>query len=438
VRSTLVRRALQSAVVGGVLVSSMLSTVLPAHAQEPAGTLAVAATGSDTTENVMNEYLTGKTTSNDGANTYTVHTYNIPAFPSAAGYPVQNDGRCNAVSGAPGYTGDPITWVPTGTAGAPPLAASGSGAGRTLLKNQRSVGASATKVACVDIARSSSKGDNSPTGSEAGFEYYGFALDAVTWATPSLKAPAVLTRQQVKDIYLCNVTDWSAVGGVPGPIQRYLPQSGSGTLNVFLSEFLDSPATFPTNGSCPAVKQLDKNGNPFEENQGNTIDDADIDKAILPYSGGVWAFQKNNSVNPSIDKRNNIRLGGLQTVTGPTVQNVARWNGTNGSYELDYVNGANPSGVVSDQNTTLVNTSFSKVNGFSGVRFLFNVVDTLNLQSYGPAVGLVGFDNAASPTFKSPLCNNAARTTILSYGFAPLTTTGGGSSNAAGSTCRKF
>lgn len=428
-RSSLVRRALQTVVVGGVVAGALLSTALPAHADLPSGTFAVTAGGSDTTENIMNEYLTGKTTSNDGTTTHTVQTYNIPAIPTA-NYPVDNDGRCDAVAGAPGYTGGTINWNFNG-AQSPPKAPSGSGAGRTVLLAQRNVNGNVR--ACMDIARSSSKG------SEAGLEYFAFAMDAVSWSTPSLKAPARLTRAQVKDIYTCNVTDWSQVGGVPGAIQRYLPQSTSGTYSVFNTEWLDgTAASLPTTPSCPAVKIIDKNGNPFEENQGNTLLDADIDKAILPYSSGVWVFQKNNSVNPSLDKRNNVRLGGLETVTGPVVANTARWNASNGVYELDYVNASNPNGVVSDQNTTLINGAFSKVNGFTGVRFLFNVVDTQNLQSYGPAVGLVGFDNAAAPTFRSPMCNNLARTTILSYGFAPLTSTGGGTFNQAASTCRKF
>ena len=83
-RSTLVRRALQTAVVGGVVASTKLAGILPAHAAVlPAGTHAVTATGSDTTQNFMQNYLQGRTTSNDGtgASPYTVQTYNIPASP---------------------------------------------------------------------------------------------------------------------------------------------------------------------------------------------------------------------------------------------------------------------------------------------------------------------------------------------------------------------
>jgi ABC-type phosphate transport system substrate-binding protein len=461
VRSTLVRRALQTAVVGGVLVGSMLSTVLPAHASVlPGGTVAVAAGGSDTTENFMKDYLTAKTTSTDGTNSYTVQTYNIPAFPTAP-YTVDEDAKCpSGIAGAPTYTGT-INWVQGTQDATPPHAPSGSGAGRNTLLAERSVGTGAQAVGCVDIARSSSKGG------EAGLEYYGFAVDAVSWATTSLKAPTLLTRDQVKRIYNCSITDWAQVGGVPGPIQRYLPQSSSGTFQVFMTEFLD----LPTSGAglvagqggagCPDAKQLDKNGNPFEENQGNTIANDDIDKAIMPYSGGVWAFQKNNFTNPTLDKRNGARIGGLVTNLhnandDPTVaankfdtakpvitQNAERWNGTNAKYELDYVNTANPAGVVSDTNTVLANAAgFSKLSGFAGVRFLFNVVDSQNLQSYGPAVGLVGFDNTTTgtPSFKSPLCNGTSRTLILTYGFAPLplTTSSFNQSTTAPSSCRKF
>lgn len=434
--STFVRRAMQSALLGGILAGSLLSTTLPAHADEPAGTVAVAAAGSDTTEKFMNDYLSGKTSSNDGTTTYTVHTYNIPAFPTAAGFPVQNDGKCNAVGSNTQFPGGTMAWKQTP---ATPTAPSGSGAGRTRLNLERTVEAG-NPHACIDIGRSSSKGGAGAA--EGTFEYYGFALDAVTWATPSLKAPANLTRQQVQDIYRCNIKDWGDLpGGIPGPIQRYLPQSGSGTRNTFESEFLDVSAgnPLPNDGSngCPVIKVLDKNGNPFEENQGTTIANADIDKAILPYSGGVWAYQKNNAINPSLDRRNNVRLGGTTTVTGAITRNAARWNGTNGVYELDFINASNPNGVVDDGNTSIANASFSKVNGFPGVRFLYNVVDAGNANSYGPAVGLVGFDNQAVPTFRSPVCNNAARTLILSYGFAPLTTETG-ASNLGATTCRKF
>ena len=70
------------------------------------------------------------------------------------------------------------------------------------------------------------------------FEYYAFALDAVSWASPSLQAPATLTLVQLQGIYNCTFTDWAQVGGGSGPIQRYFTQVGSGTGSFFQSDLL--------------------------------------------------------------------------------------------------------------------------------------------------------------------------------------------------------
>ena len=182
--------------------------------------------------------------------------------------------------------------------------------------------------------------------------------------------------------------------------------------------------------TCP-VKMTDKFGNPFEENQGTTIADADIDKAILPLLGrpvGVPEEQLHQPDPRQAEQHPHRCDPDGSDLRHPLVATPLRWN-TNGNYELDYVNGTNPNGVVDDTNTTLVNGASAKATGFAGVRFLFNVVDSTNALSKGPAVGLVGFDNTPAPTFKSPLCNNVARTSILTFGFAPLTTTGGGAAN---------
>jgi hypothetical protein len=57
--------------------------------------------------------------------------------------------------------------------------------------------------------------------------------------------------------------------------------------------------------------------------------------------------------------------------------------------------------------------------------------------SYLVARGLVGFNNVDSG-LKSTLCSGGFKTTIASYGFAPLTDTANQTSNIAGSTCRRY
>ena len=49
------------------------------------------------------------------------------------------------------------------------------------------------------------------------------------WSSASTLAPANLTRAQLQGIYNCTFTNWNQVGGSNGQIERYWPQSGSGT-----------------------------------------------------------------------------------------------------------------------------------------------------------------------------------------------------------------
>jgi phosphate transport system substrate-binding protein len=278
--------------------------------------------------------------------------------------------------------------------------------------------APAGQKGCIDIARSSAP----PRGlasDPASFEYYAFALDAVSWASPSLSAPATLTKAQLKDIYACNITDWSQLpGGGSGPIQRYFAQTGSGTGSFFQSDLLDGQDPFTVSSpSCPAPKRL-------QQSQGVGIANADYQKAILPYSVGAWAFQANNKVNPTLDVRNGVRLGGI-TTTAPG--NPAEWNTSDGVWQL------NASGVVNENNVKLNNPTPT----YPGIRYMFNTIDTVS-PNYAEAAAIVAFTNVPAGT-KSPLCSGANLSAILSFGLAPLGSAGNpGGSNLAGARCRKF
>ena len=420
---------------------AVLALAPAAHAVLPANTVAFTAGGSDTTENFMTQYLQnfdGSTTLLPGK---TVRTYNIPAFPSAP-YTVDGD-VTNCVQN--------VNWAQTGGTGVGTglqNAPSGSGAGRTYLANEET--AAVGQKGCIDNARSSGFGTLAG-GDKNTFEYYAYALDAVSWATPSLLAPAIMTRQQVQDIYACNITDWGTVGGTPGPIQRYLPQSASGTRSFFLQQYgITAGMLATTNGSCPAVKDnsiLDNNGGPnikFEENQGRTIEAGDIAKAILPYSGGLWSYQSQNASNPDIDVRNGVRIGGVNAPGGGLAAvkgNIVKWNTVDRNYALD------GSTVVIENHVTLANPALT-TGDYPGIRYVFNVLDNAgNLEGYQAGQKLVGFTNVGAGA-KSPLCSNSASGSadqqfayflISSVGFTPLGTTGGaaGSNNAA-ATCRKY
>jgi ABC-type phosphate transport system substrate-binding protein len=422
--------------------AAMLAFAPAAHAAPyTSPDIAVTAGGSDTIENFMGQYLSnfdGSTTVLPGS---TVHTYNIPAFPVGT-YTTRGDVNC----------AQDINWTQTpGTFGtSAQQAPSGSGAGKSYLATEDT--SASTQAGCIDIGRSSSSPGTVAAGEKSTFEYYAFALDAVTWASASLNAPAILTRQQVQDIYACNITDWGTVGGTPGPIQRYLPQSGSGTRAFFVGQYgITAGMLSTTNANCPAVKDnsiLNNNGGPnikFEENQGATIEAGDIAKAILPYSAGLWSYQSANAGNPTVDVRNGVRLGGISTSGGAnpaTKGNPVKWVASDRTYALD------TSGVVNENNVTLANPALT-TNDVPGIRYVFNILDNKsNLVGYQAAFNLVGFANTAVPgAAKSPLCSNQgasddqqfALALINSVGFAPLPTTGNpGGSNAAGATCRKF
>jgi ABC-type phosphate transport system substrate-binding protein len=193
---------------------------------------------------------------------------------------------------------------------------------------------------CIDIARSLGPPraigtmDNQDLPS---FEYYAYALDAVSWASASSHAPANLTRFQLQDIYNCSVTDWSAVGGTPGPIQRYWPLVSS-TRNFFQFDVLGFEPTFFSNASCPSVIIT-------EEASGVEIAaNGDQATAIEPYLASSWVAEANGTT--------------LDTRSGQTIRSVdgAAYVSSNGStFAL------NTAGPVKESNVRLNNPTPTNV-----------------------------------------------------------------------------
>ena len=161
------------------------------------------------------------------------------------------------------------------------------------------------------------------------FEYYAFAhRRACRGPARASTLPPSLTPAQILGIYNCTFTNWAQVGGGSGQIQRYEPQPGSGTRSFFESAFLGGldPTTIST-PSCPAVITTQANGLPLEENTGSEIDAVHYQQAIIPHSAGQWVFQSNNRINPTVDFRNGIRLGGI-VATRKAANNTTLNDGT--------------------------------------------------------------------------------------------------------------
>ena len=150
-----------------------------------------------------------------------------------------------------------------------------------------------------------------------------------------------MTIQQLRDIYNCapGANNWSYVGGTPGPIQRFMAQTGSGTRSFFLTNVLGlaSTATFPAVGT-PGTANYCPAGIDVEENRGNDLlldspNNAQYyQQAILPYSAGKFVVQATNRTNPTRDLRAGVRPGGLilpGTIVGATTPIYAvRWTGS--------------------------------------------------------------------------------------------------------------
>ena len=386
---------------GGAVVTA--TAVISAHvgAVLPNNQVAIATAGADASYQVMTGVLPDDATH-----------FNIPSLP-ASPFHVEGDAKCpdtDYVSANPG----------TGQAVAPVSA----GKGLDALKAMETAGPNGTPSGCIDIARSSAAPRGKATDGP-NFEYYAFALDAVSWASPATtKAPDAMTLQTLQQIYNCTITDWGQVPGSKGSgqIQRYFAQVGSGTGSFFQSDLLagQDPTTVSNAPACPAAKRI-------LQSQGNTIDAADMDKAILPYSVGAWIFQKNNAVNPTINVSNGVQLGGI--IVNGTAASAAKKDTDDDVWQADTQAG----GAVNENNVKLNNAS----PAYPGIRYLYNVVDTV-LPNYNQAWALIGFDNIASGT-KSPLCNGQKVSPILSFGLGALSPSGNpGNHNLAGATCRLF
>lgn len=351
--------------------------------------------GSDTTENVVDALVNGYNadTAFNTDGDVLVNVLSVQSTPKTAPADADCVAKTYHTPPGPGEIASP----------------NGSSNGRNALKASVQAG-----DGCIDVARSS--GPPRAIGSDlASFEYYAFAMDALGWSSASTLAPANLTLTQLRGIYNCTFTDWSQVGGAAGAIERYMPQSGSGTYQFFKDDVLGfDPAGFSGAG-CPAVQFA-------QENSGELIaTNGDQQSALVGYSAANWVAQARGTAP---DQR-----------AGQTMRNL---NGQN--LVLNPVPGSsavlNTAGPVNEGNIKLNNPT----PAYPGIRYVFNVIDNTHVN-YDQAKRFVGFENGdpGDPVFSmaSPLCDSKKVATIQQYGFAPLDETVS-SRNLQGSSCRLF
>lgn len=367
---------IRALVVGALALALAGIATSPAHAvPAPDGQVQVLAfAGSDTTEDVMDALTAGYR--GDATNPDNDNTVNIPVLA------VPDTGETFTVPGDGSTTCGSRTYI-NETDATPPTtfpAPNGSGDGKLALPGTSPFPANNLANGCIDGARSSS----GPAASDpAEFEYYAFALDAVSWAHFNGSAPDSLTLQQIRNIYNCTTTNWNQVGGTAGSIIRYVPQDGSGTRSFFFTTVLGfDPTTVASCAGQPAVKVV-------QENDGSAVVAADRPNAILPYSVAQWIAQGNQA-------------GGIADIRGGSL--------------IGQQGGQNP--VVGttapfSPNETVIREGAT----FVGVRPVFNILDTRS-ASYGQAKRFAGTDAAG----RGYLCINdgEAEGIMRTFGFTPF------------------
>jgi PBP superfamily domain len=298
---------------------------------------------------------------------------------------------------------------------------SGSAEGLTVSGSQVSARLVREIVGAKAVTRSSGAPDvvrttAGPSGDNAGardgrLRYFAMALDAVTWATTSPRAPKSMTLEQLRDVFACRITNWAQLpGGHAGRIQRVMPPAGSGTaieftrllggVPPFATGRVADPAAYgPQDRGCPAVLTM-------KENRGTSPTFADrrtAARSIFPYSAGTWVRQAADAVGRRRDARGRVRLGAI--VHHGVEQLPVRDDGSGPQLDPTVVREPDPTGA----HTT-----------FPGAYYLYNAVSS-GSPRYGSTVAVVGFD-PADPTGEasSPLCKGAERSAIVSAGFLPL------------------
>lgn len=106
------------------------------------------------------------------------------------------------------------------------IAAEGSTTGITaIIDSTAQIGMASRRAKTTEVSAASAKGVNmKPTI---------VAFDGIAVIVNAKSPLAGLTKRQVEQIFTGDVTDWSAVGGAPGPISVYTRNTSSGTYSDF-------------------------------------------------------------------------------------------------------------------------------------------------------------------------------------------------------------
>lgn len=272
----------------------------------------------------------------------------------------------------------------------------------------------ADTTGAIDFARSS-RGPNA--GETTTLDFWAYALGALDYVTfTGTNAPAAgLTQQQLIDIYTCNasgvpiISNWSQVGGSPGTIKKYLPQTASGTYSFFRSKLL--------NGNTPDFQCNASNLSTFlQEHDARGVTTASKPNAIYAYD---WARFNAQTNGVESDLRNGATLGKLGVLAANRIA---------------------PSTTTVNENTA------DPATHFLGTRYVFNVVRKANhpagyTSQLLDVTRLIGVRASSEPISPGPgfICQDPsapAATWITRAGFVKLNLGATGGTGLPQSRCR--
>jgi ABC-type phosphate transport system substrate-binding protein len=243
-----------------------------ALADPPAGQFrALAGTGSDTTQDVLNALSN--------------------VIPDIGSYDATPIGSTITTKG-PGFPSP--TPPPPDPGGCTFTRPSGSTNGVRALVRERARVAVVGGQPCLDFARSSADTSQSPEFNGAGLTYIPFATDSVMYVTRSDSTISVnLTTAQLRTIY----TDNSTGPGDPclAAFRPLLPQPGSGTRAFFLQSIgvNEVGGAAPSVGNCVSDRDPTNPAVGLLENNGTLLTDP---RNIAPYSVAQYVAQFTGTV----------------------------------------------------------------------------------------------------------------------------------------------
>ena len=351
----------------------------------------VVGVGSDTTENVFDQFSAD---------------YN--ASHKTSGTQLYGWDATNPITGAMGDTIVTKQTASNDTTCSQPRP-DGSSAGITALENAQTLSGSP----CVDFATSSrGRSSSDPTT----ISFINLAGDAVTDATqPGSHAPAALTAADLTGIYTCSITKWNQIpgnsGGSGATIAAMLPQSGSGIRSFFLSAL-----GLTTPGPCVSTSATRQgaagaNDNTLQQNEG-VASSLNTNKAnvIFPFSIGKYLAEHFHSASCGTITQ---CLAAPSHCTPSAGLNLFGCN-THGTLLLNAITEAN--GTVTNPTSPFPPTKKSTINFGFDPTFLLLLYEVVNAPKGTVPAHLAPYFGPAGFT-----CTNAtAKADLKNYGFAVL------------------